>query len=198
MEFREREKGILVFRTNLEVARTARKEEIKRSEEMIRALENTNFSEDYIEIVKKAGLINPEYEKIISFFYLDDFEVTSCGGKPKEVSCCKTKIIIERKLTLIKAEGIGVGIVDSMLDATRNALKPDYPEIENVFLSDFRITSSGLGYGNDQEILSLLELSTKDTTWVCVGFADDLVKAIWSSISGAINHYLFKANESCD
>lgn len=137
-------------------------------------------------IRRQGGWVNP-------FFELDEFNVVTSGGMaPHAESRASVRLIVDEQARL--SEGAGVGPVDALDHALRDALSADYPEVGDLRLTDYRVRVLDSKDGASAKVRVLIDTSNHATTWGTVGVHENIIEASWQALSEGITVGLLKAS----
>jgi 2-isopropylmalate synthase len=91
----------------------------------------------------------------------------------------------------------GQGPVNAMALALHRALVEEYPRIESVRLSDYkvRILNSDKGTAATTRVLITFHDSAEDRSWTTVGASDNIIEASWRALSDAMEYALLPVHE---
>lgn len=87
--------------------------------------------------------------------------------------------------------GEGNGPVDALDAALRKALSHFYPEIENVFLSDFNVRILDPQEATRATTRVLIESSDGRSNWGTVGVSENIIQAAWEALLDSVEYKLY-------
>ena len=76
----------------------------------------------------------------------------------------------------------GDGPINALDGALRKALKPFYPEIDNIALTDYRVRISDSQLGSAAKTRVLIDSSDGDHEWSTVGVSFNIIRASWHAL----------------
>ncbi len=95
--------------------------------------------------------------------------------------------------TLVAAEGLGP--VDAMSNALREALVGYYPDLLDVRLADYKVRVLTPEEGTAAKVRVLIEhRSQASSGWHTVGVSNNLLDASWQALSDGIRYHLMTTN----
>ena len=91
------------------------------------------------------------------------------------------------------AVGEGVGPVDALDEALRNALVPFYPEVADIHLKDYKVRIINAEAGTDARVCVTISSTTADGehSWSTVAAHENLIEASWHALEDSILYGLF-------
>src|SRR5690606_17411503 len=94
------------------------------------------------------------------------------------------KVIVggERRVTT----GEGDGPVNALDAALRQALKPVFPQVADLKLSDYRVRVLNASDGSGATVRVLLETSNHTEAWGTIGVHHNIIDASWEALSDGI------------
>ena len=160
-------------------------EEIKSLENKGYVFEGAEASSTLI-ILKHMGKL-PEFFELIR--YRTSVEHRSTGGTFTEAT---VKIRVGNETHL--AVGEGVGPIDALDDGMRKALRQFYPEVEDVFLVDYKVRIINAVAGTHAKVCVHIESSDRlrDERWGTVGASANLIEASWRALNDSIAYGLLR------
>ncbi len=135
-------------------------------------------------------LLDKWLEKKPDFFELVGYRVIVERDEllDKLVSEASVKLRVNGEIRHTVAESQGpVGALDHAL---RKALEKDYPEINEVTLSDFKVRILDGGKGADARILVHVESTDGEEIWGTVGASDNIIEASWEALKDSVEYRL--------
>lgn len=125
------------------------------------------------------------------FFELEGYRVMieKRGPHDAPISEATVKLTVqgEREHTVAEADGP----VDALDRALRRALTRFYPEIADVYLTDFRVRILDPEEAASATTRVLIESSDGEQTWTTVGVSDNIIEASWEALVDSVEHRLF-------
>ncbi|MBZ4683359.1 MAG: 2-isopropylmalate synthase [Fusobacteriaceae bacterium] len=140
-------------------------------------------------------LVQRELDKKVDFINVKSFRIISEENYGlREVSEGTVKLEIEGNEYYTVAEGNGP--VDALTRALKKALLHEYPELEKVTLSDYKVRI--LNSEATQSLVRVLVESRDSETgeeWSTVGVSTNIIKASWEALVDMFNYYLYNKYE---
>ncbi|MCK5850819.1 MAG: citramalate synthase [Kiritimatiellae bacterium] len=129
------------------------------------------------------------------FFELAGFRVVveKQGDTELLQSEATVKVRVDGKMEHTAAEGGGP--VEALDSALRKALKRFYPEIAEVFLTDYRVSILDPDEATAAKTRVLIESSDGKTSWGTVGVSENIIEASWEALVDSVEYKLFKEEE---
>src|SRR5690606_17650566 len=103
----------------------------------------------------------------------------------EEVSAEATvKVVVggERRITT----GEGDGPVNALDTALRQALRPVFPQVADLRLTDYRVRVLDAADGTGATVRVLLETSNHTDSWGTIGVHQNIIDASWEALSDGI------------
>ena len=129
------------------------------------------------------------------FFELLGFRViVEKRGKGKSaLSEASVKVRVNGQVELTVAEGDGP--VNALDSALRKALGRFYPEISEVYLTDFRVRILDPEEATAAKTRVLIESSDGTASWGTVGVSENIIEASWEALVDSVEYKLFREEE---
>jgi 2-isopropylmalate synthase len=141
-----------------------------------------------IALTKKA------LEDFKPFFVLKSYRVAvekdSNGGIVSEAT---VKLDINGKEVHTVAEGEGP--VNALDNCLRKALIKYYPQIKEIFLTDFKVRVVNSNANTAAKVRVLIESSDSAKTWGTVGVNENIIDASWQALSDSVEYKLIKTGK---
>ena len=127
-----------------------------------------------------------------SFFQLEGFRVIveKRGKEEKCISEATVKVNVKGETEL--AVGEGDGPVNALDKALRKVLIRFYPEIKDVFLTDFKVHILDPEEATAAKTQVLIESSDGKETWGTIGVSENIIEASWEALVDSIEYKLFQ------
>lgn len=129
-----------------------------------------------------------KYKPFFELKYYKVIEENYAAGE--NVSTAFVKINVEGKDELRVAEGVGP--VDALNKALRKALETFYPQLKDVYLSDYKVRVLEASTATESKVRVLIESSDGYNIWTTVGVSKDLIEASWVALVDSIEYKLIK------
>jgi len=169
------------------------KEETLLSKEIVdevKRLENEGYEFEGAEgsfellVKKRSG----EYRKL---FDLKGFRVTiEKRDDGKLISEATVKLKLKEKIIHTVSEGNGP--VNALDNALRKALEQEYPELQKVHLTDYKVRILDAKAATRAATRVLIESSDGKERWTTVGVSPNIIEASWKALIESIEYKLLK------
>ncbi|MCL2630999.1 MAG: citramalate synthase [Firmicutes bacterium] len=90
------------------------------------------------------------------------------------------------------ATASGNGPVNALDIALRKALQSIYPEIKNIYLTDYKVRVISSGNATGAKVRVLIENSSGKNIWTTVGVSSDIIEASKKALQDSFEYYLLK------
>ncbi|MFW6151839.1 MAG: alpha-isopropylmalate synthase regulatory domain-containing protein, partial [Verrucomicrobiota bacterium] len=140
-------------------------------------------------------LIQKVLKEHISFFELEGFRVIieKRGKDDPCLSEATVKVKVGGEIEQTVAEGDGP--VNALDGALRKALLRFYPEVSDVFLTDFRVRILDPEEATAATTRVLIESGDGMETWGTVGVSENVIEASWEALVDSVEYKLFREEE---
>jgi 2-isopropylmalate synthase len=130
-----------------------------------------------------------------SFFDLEGFRVIiEKRGKDEPcISEATIKVKVNDQVGHTVSEGDGP--VNALDGALRKALLRFYPQIAQVFLTDYRVRILDPEEATAATTRVLIESSDGKETWGTVGVSENIIEASWEALVDSVEYMLFREEE---
>ncbi|MBI4293101.1 MAG: citramalate synthase [Betaproteobacteria bacterium] len=156
--------------------------------EEIKALEAKGFSFEAAEasVALMMKRQEPDYRPP---FELIDFLVNVEHRTGRGIfSEAMVKVRVDGEVLHTAAEGDGP--VDALDAALRKALKPRYPQVDELHLTDYKVRILDSSHGTGATTRVLVDTHCSGTTWSTVGASSNIIEASWLALRDAIEYGL--------
>ena len=82
--------------------------------------------------------------------------------------------------------GGGVGPVHALDMAIRDALRDDYPDVDDLRLTDYRVRVIDSKDGTSAVVRVLIETSNHQSSWGTIGVHENVMEASWEALVDGI------------
>ncbi len=162
--------------------------------EAIKKLENQGYvfegaeASSSLVILKALGKL-PTYFELVSY-RTNVLHPGPAGGATSEAT---VKIRVGEVEHL--AAGEGVGPVNALDAALRAAIRPVFPEVNAVRLSDYKVRVIDTGSGTSAKVRVLIEStdSFHDHSWGTVGVSENIIEASWEALRDSVIYGIYHA-----
>ena len=86
----------------------------------------------------------------------------------------------------------GNGPVHALDQAMRKALIKFFPEIREMYLSDYKVRVLNEKDGTAAKVRVLIESRSKESSWGTVGVSENIIEASWQALSDSFRYFLLK------
>ncbi len=128
------------------------------------------------------------------YFEVEEFNVVSRGGSAGDVSSQAT-VRLKVNGDIRVSGGEGVGPVEALDHALRDALRYDYPRLEDLRLTDYRVRVIDSTDGTSAKVRVLIETSDHLTSWGTIGVHDNVIQASGEALSQGLAVGLLRGSE---
>jgi len=109
------------------------------------------------------------------------------------VSEATIKLDVKGKEEHAVAEGNGP--VDALSNCLRKALIKHYPDIESIFLMDFKVRVVNSDANTAAKVRVLIESSDASRNWGTIGVSENIIDASWQALSDSIEYKLLRSKK---
>ncbi len=114
-------------------------------------------------------------------------------GEGSSKSQASVQLEVHGKTTDIITE-IGDGPVDALYKAATKALKPSYPAIKNIHLTDYKVRVVNPQDGTAAKVRVFIQFQDETgNAWTTVGVDKNIIEASWQALVDAIEYKLLKS-----
>lgn len=139
-------------------------------------------------------VIRKQLGKYKPFFELEKFKLmTEQPTQNGSSASALIKVKVDGKSEITAAEGIGP--VHALDRALRKALEVFYPELSNVYLTDFKVRVIDSQKATAAKVRVLIESTDGETSWTTMGVSTDIIEASWIALVDSIEYKLLKELE---
>src|SRR5262249_40714726 len=90
----------------------------------------------------------------------------------------------------------GDGPVNALDGALRKALRPFYPNLEQMHLVDYKVRVVNARAGTAARVRVVIESRDREDVWGTVGVSENIIEASWLALVDSIEYKLFKDEEN--
>lgn len=137
-------------------------------------------------------LLRKNIDQIKESFTLESFKILTEKVADETI---KTEAIIKLKVfdQVVHTAAEGNGPVNALDNALRKALEYHYPEIKDMFLSDYKVRVLDEKGATAAKVRVLIESSNGQAKWSTLGVSTNLIEASWEALSDSILYLLLNA-----
>jgi 2-isopropylmalate synthase len=165
-------------KSSKEVARLL--EELKRLEQEGYEYEAAEASFDLV-IRKALGRHRPMLE--LGNYHLEAYQA---GATPSKTV---GRIFVRVDGNLLMGAAVGVGPVDTLNMALRDALMPIYPFLKRIKLTDYRVRVLNPEEATAAKVRVFITTSDGEESWDTVGVSENVIEASWQALLDSIEYY---------
>lgn len=138
-------------------------------------------------------LVKKAQQRCPAFFEVSGFRVITSRNGANSMAEAIVKLKVNGENRHEVAEGDGP--VNALDRALRKALVEDYPALNRVHLTDFKVRVLNAQAATAARVRVLIESTDGQTTWTTVGVSEDVVEASHRALIDSIEFYLLKQSE---
>ncbi|MCL1864811.1 MAG: citramalate synthase [Spirochaetes bacterium] len=186
IEFKAKELGIDIDNKDINIS--------KKVLAKIKSLEEKGFQFDAAEgsfelIIREAtGEFTPFF-KFLGFRLITEMDETNRLE-------CEATIKVEVEGILEHTAANGNGPVDAIANALRKSLTKFFPEIENMFLTDYKVRVLDDNSGTASSVRVLIDQTDGVDHWGTVGVSSNIIEASWMALVDGIEYLLYKKDKN--
>lgn len=169
-------------------------DEAKRVVKQVKALEAEGYqfegAEASFELLVKKALGQHR-----SFFELQGFRVITSRWGPDSPSYAEAIVRLKVNGEDRHCVADGDGPVNALDRALRKALVQDYPEVETVHLTDFKVRVLDTKAGTAAKVRVMIESSDSEKSWTTVGVSENIIEASYAALVDSVDYQLLKVEE---
>ncbi len=162
-------------------------DEVKELIKQLKEKENLGYEYEAAEasfdllILKVLG----RYKSIIELnnYHLESFKT---GETPSKTV---GRIFLSMKNKTLMGAGVGIGPVETLDKALRDALLSFYPFINNIHLIDYKVRVLNPEEASAAKVRVFITTTDKIRTWDTVGVSENIIEASWEAIVDSIDYY---------
>ena len=164
---------------------------------------NSETVSKLIEILKERERIGYEYEaaeasfdivirkclgRYTPLFELGNYHLESykTGGTPSKTV---GRIFLSREGKQIMGAGVGIGPVETLDRALRDALLPFVDFLKRITLTDYRVRVLNPEAASASRVRVFITSSDHEHTWDTVGVSENVIEASWEAMTDSIEYY---------
>ena len=125
------------------------------------------------------------------FFDLEGFRVIVEKRRHDEPCISEATIKLRVDDDVGHTVGEGDGPVDALNDALRKALRPFFPVIDDVVLTDYRVRILDPEEHTAAKTRVLIESTDGNRTWGTVGVSENIIEASWEALVDSVEYKMF-------
>ena len=125
------------------------------------------------------------------FFKVESFKVLVERGREAEFDTEATLRIVvdgDRRVTV----GEGDGPVNALDNAFRQAVRDDYPELDAVRLTDYKVRVLDADRGTEAVTRVLIDSTDGETVWTTIGVSENIIESSWLALRDSVIYALMR------
>ena len=125
------------------------------------------------------------------FFKVESFKVLVERGREAEFDTEATLRIVvggDRRVTV----GEGDGPVNALDNAFRQAVRDDYPELDAIRLTDYKVRVLDADRGTEAVTRVLIDSTDGETTWTTIGVSENIIESSWLALRDSVIYALMR------
>ena len=125
------------------------------------------------------------------FFQVESFKVLVERGREAEFDTEATLRIVvggDRRVTV----GEGDGPVNALDNAFRQAVRDDYPELDALRLTDYKVRVLDADRGTEAVTRVLIDSTDGETTWTTIGVSENIIESSWLALRDSVIYALMR------
>ena len=130
---------------------------------------------------KALGLYTPLLD--LSNYHLENYK---SGGTPTKTV---GRIFVRVDGNLLMGAAVGVGPVDTLNMALRDALVPIYPFLLKIKLTDYRVRVLNPEQATAAKVRVFITTSDGEESWDTVGVSENVIEASWQALLDSMEYY---------
>ncbi len=147
----------------------------------------------YLLVWKKLGIYKQLSE--LNNYHLESFKT---GGLPSKTV---GRVFLETLDKNVMGAGLGIGPVETLDMALRDALKPFFPFISKISLVDYKVRVLNPEQASAAKVRVFITSSDVNNSWDTVGVSENIVEASWEALIDSFdyyyNRYVCKLKKDC-
>jgi len=172
------------------------REDVPEIVKQLKELENNGYQFEAAEASFEL-LIRQLTEDREDHFELEGFRVIiekNEAEEPRSEATIRLNVNGEKEHTAAE----GNGPVNALDKALRKAIYRFYPEIDEMYLTDYKVRVLNAGEATGAKVRVLIESSSNGETWGTVGVSENIMEASWQALIDSFSYYLTKKREKKD
>ncbi len=125
------------------------------------------------------------------FFKVESFKVLVERGREATFDTEATLRIVvggDRRVTV----GEGDGPVNALDNAFRQAVRDDYPELDAIRLTDYKVRVLDADRGTEAVTRVLIDSTDGETTWTTIGVSENIIESSWLALRDSVIYALMR------
>jgi 2-isopropylmalate synthase len=125
------------------------------------------------------------YKSIIELnnYHLESFKT---GDTPSKTV---GRIFLKTSSKVLMGAGVGIGPVETLDKALRDALLPFYPFIKGIHLIDYKVRVLNPEEASAAKVRVFITTTDNKRTWDTVGVSENIIEASWEAIVDSLDYY---------
>lgn len=138
-------------------------------------------------------LVHKALKKHRPAFELEEYHISMRKNGLHKTGICEATLKLRVRGQVVHTVAEGDGPVNALDGALRAALRPHYPAIGRVRLTDFKVRILDSKEGTAAKTRVLIESTDGKQDWGTVGVSDNIIEASWQALEDSIEYYLIVA-----
>jgi len=161
--------------------------EVARLLEQLKHLEQEGYEYEAAEasfdlvMRKTLGRYRPLLE--LSNYHLESYQTAATPSKTVG------RIFVRVDGNLLMGAAVGVGPVDTLNMALRDALMPIYPFLKRIKLTDYRVRVLNPEQATAAKVRVFITTSDGEESWDTVGVSENVIEASWQALIDSMEYY---------
>jgi 2-isopropylmalate synthase len=139
-------------------------------------------------VKKAAGKYQPKFERLS---YRVNVET---GADGRTITEAAVKVRVDGKIEHTVSEGDGP--VNALDGALRKALRPFYPNLDDMHLADYKVRVVNARAESAARVRVVIEWRDRTAVWGTVGVNENIIEASWLALVDSFEYKLFKDEET--
>jgi 2-isopropylmalate synthase len=142
-------------------------------------------------LMRRASGWEQDFFRVESFRVItDDLKADVTPGGVTTEATIKLHIGEERRIAVAE----GNGPVNALDRALRDALDGEYPALEHIHLTDYKVRVLDTQHGTGAITRVLLDTTDGEETWTTIGVSENIIEASWQALADSIVYGLLRAS----
>jgi len=146
-------------------------------------------------LLRRATGWEPEFFELESFRVISDGEVVDhMDDSTVHTTEATVKVVVGDERLISTAEGNGP--VNALDSALRKAIGPQFPALERIHLTDYRVRVLDSGRATAAVTRVLIDTTDGERTWTTIGVSENIIEASWQALFDSIVYGLLLHHRS--
>jgi 2-isopropylmalate synthase len=146
-------------------------------------------------LMRRAAGWDPSWFRVESFRVITDdiAGVATLTDKTDATVMTEATVKVHIGNRRVVATAEGNGPVNALDTALRSALNGNFPALERVHLTDYKVRVLDTNKGTGAATRVLIDSSDGDATWTTIGVNENIIEASWQALLDSIHYGLLRA-----